>query len=86
MAVEEIFCCLTADNVIGHLTHALFWFLNFHKQFHGIMVSQLDATPVHVSPNTLRKHAFSNIMKILPPKNEKLQKKILIFFIILLKT
>ena len=35
---------------------------------------------------TLRKQAYSNILKILPPKNEKNQIKILIFFIFLLKT
>ena len=36
--------------------------------------------------NTLRKHAYSNILKILPPKNEIFQiKKNLIFFIFLLK-
>ena len=32
------------------------------------------------------KHAYSNILKILPPKNENFQIKILIFFIFLLKT
>ena len=30
---------------------------------------------------SLRKQAYSNILKILPPKNEKLQIKILIFFL-----
>ena len=36
---------------------------------------------------TLRKHAYSNILKILPPKNENFQvKKIWYFFIVLLKT
>ena len=34
----------------------------------------------------LRKHAYSNILKILQPKNENFQIKILIFFIFLLKT
>ena len=29
---------------------------------------------------TLRKHAYSNILKISPPKNENFQRKILIFF------
>ena len=33
--------------------------------------------------STLRKHAYSNMQKILPPKNENIQIKILIF---LLKT
>ena len=33
----------------------------------------------------LRKHAYSNILYILPPKNENFQIKILIFFIFLLK-
>ena len=37
-------------------------------------------------PNTLRKHTYSNILKILPPKkNENFQIKILIFFLFLLK-
>ena len=35
---------------------------------------------------TLRKHAYSNILKILPPKNENFQIKILLFFIFLPKT
>ena len=35
--------------------------------------------------NTLRKHAYLNILKILLPKHESLQIKILIFFIFLLK-
>ena len=34
---------------------------------------------------SLRRHAYSNILKILPPKNENFQIKILIFFIFLLK-
>ena len=34
----------------------------------------------------LWKQAYSNIFKILPPKNEKFQIKILIFFIFLFKT
>ena len=35
---------------------------------------------------SLGKHAYSNILKILPPKNENFQRKMLIFFIFLLKT
>ena len=34
---------------------------------------------------SLRKHAYSNILKMLPPTNENIQIKILIFFIFLLK-
>ena len=34
----------------------------------------------------LREHAYSNILKISPPKTESFQIKILIFFIFLLKT
>ena len=34
----------------------------------------------------LRKHAYSNILKILHPKTETFQIKILIFFMFLLKT
>ena len=35
---------------------------------------------------SLRKHAYSNILKILPPKNEFFSEKNLIFLIFLLKT
>ena len=35
---------------------------------------------------SLPKHAYLNILKILPPKNENFQIKILIFFIFLLET
>ena len=45
--------------------------------------STLFAKVWHLS--ALRKHAYSNIMKILPTKNENFQKKILIFFLFLLK-
>ena len=38
------------------------------------------------APKTLRKHAYSNIMKISPPKTESFHIKILIYFIFLLKT
>ena len=36
--------------------------------------------------HALRKQAYSNILKILPAKNENFQIKILLFFILLLKT
>ena len=36
--------------------------------------------------NTLRKQAYSNILKILPPKTGNFQIKIWIFFLFLLKT
>ena len=40
-----------------------------------------------VQSKSLRKHTYSNILKILPPKkNENFQIKILIFFLFLLKT
>ena len=35
---------------------------------------------------SLRKQAYSNILNILPPKNENFQIKIRIFFLVLLKT
>ena len=38
------------------------------------------------SGSALRKHAYSNILKISPPKNERSQINILIFFLFLLKT
>ena len=39
-----------------------------------------------VVKGSLRKHAYSNILTISPPKTESFQIKILIFFIFLLKT
>ena len=39
-----------------------------------------------VNQKSLRKHAYSNILKISPLKTESFQIKILIFFIFLLKT
>ena len=38
-----------------------------------------------ISSSSLRKHAYSNVLKISTPKTESFQIKILIFFIILLK-
>ena len=38
------------------------------------------------SQDSLRKQAYSNILKILRPKNKNVQIQILIFFIFLLKT
>ena len=38
-----------------------------------------------ISVISLQKHAYSNILKILPPNNKNFQIKILIFFIYLLK-
>ena len=37
-------------------------------------------------PDLLQKHAYSNILKITPPKPENFQIKTLVFFIFLLKT
>ena len=36
--------------------------------------------PLILQVSALRKHAYSNILKILPPKTEKFKIKILIFF------
>ena len=44
------------------------------------------ATSEKVLVDTLRKQAYSNVLKILPPKNENFQIKVLIFYIFLLKT
>ena len=41
--------------------------------------------PVLIEKITLRKHAYSNILKLSPPKNESFGIKILIFFIFSLK-
>ena len=41
---------------------------------------------VQVERGYIRKHSYSNILKISPPKTESFQIKILIFFIFLLKT
>ena len=46
----------------------------------------LEKIPFRTNELPLRKHAYSNILNILPPKNENFQIKILIFFKFLLKT
>ena len=47
----------------------------------------IDSTqPTTKEKYTLRTHAYSNILKISPPKTENFQIKILMFFIFLLKT
>ena len=51
----------------------------------GIMCGTGPAQSVGLQFNPLRKHAYSNILKISPPKTESFQIKILIFFIFLLK-
>ena len=40
---------------------------------------------LHEKKKTLQKQAYSNVLKLLPPKNENFQIKIWIFFIFLLK-
>ena len=47
------------------------------------VMSLLEMGLRYINKFTLRKHAYSYILKILPPKNPQ---KILIFFIFLLKT
>ena len=52
-----------------------------HVQIHFVFAS------VFLEKKTLRKHAYSNTLKILSPKNGNFShKKILIFFMFLLKT
>ena len=53
-------------------------FAKFYKLFNGTINKTVK--------ESLRKHAYSNILKILPPNNENFQTKILIFFKCLLKT
>ena len=54
----------------------------------GRLCSVTVALSGHLLPYTLRKHAYSNILKILQPKKENFQikKRSNIFFIFLLKT
>ena len=50
----------------------------------SIKITDSDETMrMHI---TLRKHAYSNMLKISPQKTENFQTKILIFFTFLLKT
>ena len=51
----------------------------FGLEFNGPVntIKAMSSRPVYL---TLRKHTYSNILKILPPKNENFQIKILIFF------
>ena len=53
---------------------------------HRVYTGAIEDTGHPVQKGTLRKHAYSNILKISPPKTESFEMKILIFFIFLLKT
>ena len=58
--------------------------IEMHDSMHYKLVSRDYKT---ISGNTpLRKHAYLNILKILQPKKESFQIRILIFFIFLFKT
>ena len=60
---------------------------NFDK---GVSINIIACFPVQQAPSekglSLRKHAYSNILKISHPKTESFHIKLLIFFIFLLKT
>ena len=56
----------------------------FPKFQFGFITLQVTGTCCNEHP--LRKQVYSNILKILPPKNECFLLKILIFFLFLLKT
>ena len=56
------------------------------KEFAPMECKVFPFTEKDTFSEALRKHAYSNKLKILPPKNEKFPIKILIFFIFLLKT
>ena len=60
----------------------LFCFLYFVK---AITITRLG-NKYPFFPTTLRKHAYSNILKISPPKTESFKIKVQIFFMFLLKT
>ena len=67
----------------------LFWKQNKRRypRYMTITKHSLLETLNEVEIRTLRKHAYSNILKILPPNKWKFSdKKILIFFVFLLKT
>ena len=61
-----------------------YWFNRFYSKRTAVP-SSIRST-IQSQKDSLRKHAYSNIVKNLPPKNENFQIKILIFFIFLLKT
>ena len=48
--------------------------------------NEIDSFPLIHNNSSLRKHAYSNILRILPPKNENFQMKKSDIFILLLKT
>ena len=66
--------------------------MEFAKMFLGVLhviapvLAIWDSSAQWVSQISLRKHAYSNILKILQPEKEKNQIKILIFFLFLFKT
>ena len=65
--------------VVTNKGFVLFLFV-FHLQLFWCLGSDLFHD-CGISWHPLRKHAYSNILKILPPKTESFQKKVLILFI-----
>ena len=59
--------------------------INFLKVLKDPVEGLLGSLTKKTNEKPLRKHAYSNTLKILPPKTESFQIKILIFFIFLLK-
>ena len=66
-----------------HVNHSVLFYLTILK----VKTEAPDQTAwLSFNFYSLRKHAYSNILKILPPTAESFQIKILVFFIFLLKT
>ena len=87
-ALEHIHCCQKSDSCKSRTE----WQTVDHDEVAYFELSHMD---LHCTQKrlyksaglkALRKHAYSNILKIFPPKNEHFQIKILMFFIFLLKT
>ena len=62
------------------------FFFFISVRYHNINCRFGEAIPMRTYKLSLRKQAYSNVLKILPPKNENFQIKIQIFFIFMHKT
>ena len=72
--------------VFKKMPYLKWWLWSTCMHFTKYVNIKLAKFSQHIIAVTLRKHAYSNILKISPPKTESFQIKILIFFIFLHKT
>ena len=88
LQIRESKCYFSTDFVkISIQAEALIFSLggNLQEVIKSVL-SQKNKKKIFQNTVSIRKHAHSNILKILQPKEEKFQIKSLIFFISLIKT